>query len=59
MIFGGKIMARPIKETPILSGKDAERFVWNMYHVEKVPESFRQEMERVYQKYKKMANFDL
>lgn len=52
-------MARPIKETPILSGKDAERFVWNMYHVEKVPESFRQEMERVYQKYKKMANFDL
>ena len=52
-------MARPIKETPILSGKDAERFVWNMYHVEKVPDSFRQEMERVYQKYKKMANFDL
>ena len=52
-------MARPIKETPILSGKDAERFVWNMNHVEKFPESFRQEMERVYQKYKKMANFDL
>lgn len=25
----GKIMARPIKETPVLKGKDAERFVEN------------------------------
>lgn len=52
-------MARPIKETPILSGKDAERFVWNMYHVKKYPDSFRHEMERVYRKYQKMADFDL
>ena len=25
-------MARPIKETPVLTGKDAERFRWHMSH---------------------------
>lgn len=25
-------MARPIKETPVLSGKDADNFVWNLEH---------------------------
>ena len=25
-------MARPIKETPVLTGKDAERFRWQMDH---------------------------
>jgi hypothetical protein len=26
------IMARPIRETPVLSGKDLENFLWNMEH---------------------------
>jgi hypothetical protein len=26
------IMARPIKDTPVLTGKDAERFRWHMEH---------------------------
>jgi hypothetical protein len=25
-------MARPIKDTPVLRGKDAERFRWHMEH---------------------------
>jgi len=25
-------MARPIKETPMLSGKDAEQFLWHLEH---------------------------
>lgn len=25
-------MARPIRETPVLSGKDLENFLWNMEH---------------------------
>jgi hypothetical protein len=29
-------MARPIKETPVLRGKDAERFYQKMENVEKV-----------------------
>ena len=29
-------MARPIAETPILYGEDAERFMYNMRHVKKI-----------------------
>lgn len=34
-------MARPIKETPILTGDDAERFVNNMLSVEKLSKEVR------------------
>lgn len=34
-------MARPIKETPILTGEDAERFVNNMLSVEKLSNEVR------------------
>ena len=49
-------MARPIKEAPILSGKDAERFVWNMYNAKKFSKSYLQRMERAYQKLKRMED---
>ncbi len=34
-------MARPIKETPILTGKDAERFVERAERVEKMSKEVR------------------
>ena len=48
-------MARPIRETPILYGKDAERFVKEMKRVESLSpeerkanrEKLRQEAERI------------
>lgn len=52
-------MARPIKETPVLSGKDAERFVSNMYNIKPVSDSYKREMDKAYNKFKKIATFDL
>ena len=34
-------MARPIKETPILTGKDAERFISEMQRVENLSKETR------------------
>ena len=39
-------MARPIKETPILTGKDAERFVERMRMVESLTKEQRAENTR-------------
>lgn len=42
-------MARPIKETPILVGKDAERFVKEMKQVESLtPEQRRANREKLH-----------
>lgn len=57
--YGGNNMARPIKETPILNGKDAERFVSNMYNIKPVSDSYKREMDKAYNKFKKIATFDL
>ena len=41
-------MARPIRETPILYGKDAERFVEEMKHVESLtPEQRKANREKL------------
>jgi len=41
-------MARPIRETPILTGKDAERFVKEMKRVESLtPEQRRANREKL------------
>lgn len=39
-------MARPIKETPILTGEDARRFVKRMRMVENLPREQREENTR-------------
>ncbi len=52
-------MARPIKETPTFTGEDAERFVYNMYHVQPVSAKRKREMREAYNKFKKMAQFPL
>lgn len=43
-----KVMARPIKETPTLKGKDAERFLRLMDEVQPVS---KEEMERIKKNY--------
>jgi len=46
-------MARPIKDTPVLTGKDAERFRWHMEHPTPVSEEFKRECEEAYERAKR------
>ena len=55
--LNGRIMARPIKETPILYGKDAERFVRDMKNVKPASEEERKRVRTSYEKIKKIATF--
>ena len=41
-------MAKPIKETPFLSGKDAKRFVQENNNVERITEKERKEIAESY-----------
>ena len=54
-------MARPIKETPILTGEDAERFVKEMERVDAIPAEVRaayeQKLEREFQEISKRITF--
>ncbi len=54
-------MARPIKETPILTGEDAERFVKEMQRVEAIsPEvraAYQEKMKREFQEISKRITF--
>lgn len=52
-------MAQPIAETPILTGKDALRFMQAMVDVKPISKERREEMERNYQLVKSWANFPL
>ena len=49
------IMARPIKETPILTGEDAERFVRDMEEVEARSKEEREESRKEFQERVKEA----
>ena len=53
----GYIMARPIKETPILYGKDAERFIHEMENVKPATEEEKKRVRASYEKIKKLATF--
>lgn len=50
-------MARPIKETPILYGKDAERFIHEMENVKPASEEEKKRIRASYEKIKKLATF--
>lgn len=54
-------MARPIRETPILTGKDAERFMQRMEQVEsrnkEEREAIRKKFQERVEKAKKMITF--
>ena len=50
-------MAKPIKETPILYGKDAERFIHEMKNVKPASEEEKKRVRASYEKIKKLATF--
>ena len=50
-------MATPIKETPILKGKDAERFLRLMYEVKPVSKEEREKIKQDYEYMMSIANF--
>ena len=52
-------MARPIAETPILYGKDAERFLYNMQHVELLPHEKQEQIKKAYEWMKSIATFPM
>lgn len=54
-----KKMARPIAETPILFGEDAERFLYEMEHVEPLSEELQESSRRAYEWLKSIATFTL
>ena len=52
-------MARSIKETPVLTGRDAERFVQNMYTPAPVSQQYKEQMQETFQTFKQAATFAL
>ena len=50
-------MARPIAETPILYGEDAERFMYNMRHVRKISAEEKEKGQKAYEWLKSIATF--
>lgn len=52
-------MARPIKETPILTGKDAERFTERMANVGRASSSEIEEARKAYEAFKAISTFPM
>ena len=52
-------MARPIKETPILKGKDVERFMYNLEHPTPVSAEEVTKARETYEKFKRITTFVL
>lgn len=52
-------MAKPIKETPFLSGKDAKDFVQENKEVVKVSEEEKEDIKTSYEALKSIAEFDI
>ena len=52
-------MARTIEETPILYGKDAERFLESMENVEPAPDEERSKARKAFEWMRSIANFTL
>ena len=50
-------MARPIKETPILFGEDAKRFLASMQNVKPASQQEKQRVKAAYEKLKKIETF--
>ncbi|MDR0692242.1 MAG: hypothetical protein LBF69_04305 [Prevotellaceae bacterium] len=52
-------MARPIKDTPIISGKDEERFLKAMENIVPISKERREEQRKAYEWFKSIATFPL
>ena len=50
-------MARPIAETPILYGEDAERFMQRMHNVQKISAEEKERMRKSYEWIKSISTF--
>jgi hypothetical protein len=53
------VMARPIKDTPLLSKKEWERLEYEMTHVKPVPAEKREAMKKSYEWSKSIATFPM
>lgn len=51
------IMAKPIKETPVLYGRDAERFVKNNRELKKISSEDRKIIQKNYEDLRSIASF--
>ena len=51
------IMARQIKETPVLKGKEAEQFIYNAEHPTPVSKEEAQNAMQTYELFKSIADF--
>ena len=54
-----KIMAKPIKETPVLYGKDADSFVKENKEVKKVSKEEKEEIKEDYEMLMSLAAFGI
>ena len=54
-----RIMAKPIKETPVLYDEDAYRFEMAAHNVTPLPEERQEEMWKTYERLKKCCTFAL
>jgi hypothetical protein len=52
-------MARPIKETPVITGKDAILFEQRMKEVKPLPPEERERMRKNFEIFKKIATFSV
>ena len=52
-------MARPIKETPVITGKDARRFAEKMVNLKPESKEEKEAAKKVYKKFKAIASFAL
>lgn len=50
-------MARPVKETPVLTGKDAKRFAEKMAHLKPEAKEEKEAAKKAYEKFKAIAAF--
>lgn len=50
-------MARPIKETPVVTGKDAKRFAEKMTHLKLESKEEKEAAKKVYEKFKAITTF--
>ena len=50
-------MARPIKETPVLKGKDAQRFIESIENPASVSAVEVEKARRTYERFKRIATF--
>ena len=52
-----EVMAKPIEETPVLTGKDAENFLKRMKETHKVSREEYERIMRTYERFEKITDW--